>query len=197
MSTAGLELTSASATLVRIRAKRGEVRLEHAAFVSFTASYRAQLSGADTVDSAEDPEYERAAEAADGFANQGVPLDNLRLGIPGRDAIIRYVHLPPVPPWRLRLLMDDEVDDVAEKAGEPLCSEYRLLMLPDGLSRADEEELSILVALSKEAPLEAKLLGFQTVWWALVLAVLILFFRNSMIGLNKNMIFFCCELCCF
>ena len=100
MSTAGLELTSASATLVRIRAKRGEVRLEHAAFVSFTANYRAQLSGADTADSADDPEYARAAEAADGFANQGVPLDNLRLGIPGRDAIIRYVHLPPVPPWR-------------------------------------------------------------------------------------------------
>ena len=39
------------------------------------------------------------------------------LGITGRDLIVRYTHVPPVPDWRLKLLMQFEINEVSGQSG--------------------------------------------------------------------------------
>jgi type IV pilus assembly protein PilM len=69
-----------------------------------------------------------------------------RFGVSGREVIIRYTKVPPVPIWRLRLLMDFEVREMAEQAGEPLASDYNLVHVPG----RDVDEDTVLVAVVKE-----------------------------------------------
>lgn len=69
-----------------------------------------------------------------------------RFGVSGREVIIRYTKVPPVPIWRLRLLMDFEVREMAEQAGEPLASDYNLVHVPG----RDADEDTVLVAVVKE-----------------------------------------------
>ena len=75
------------------------------------------------------------------------------VGIPGNDSILRYTSIPPVPAWRLKVIMGYEVGEVAERVGENLASDYRVLPIPREL---DEDQI-ILVGLSKEDPLAAML----------------------------------------
>ena len=49
------------------------------------------------------------------------------LGITGRDLIIRYTHIPPVPDWRLQLLMQFEINEVSGQSGEEVAADYRCL----------------------------------------------------------------------
>jgi type IV pilus assembly protein PilM len=69
-----------------------------------------------------------------------------RFGVSGKELIIRYTQVPPVPLWRLRLLMDFEVREMAQQAGDSLASDYNLITLPN----ADAEE-TVLVAVCKES----------------------------------------------
>jgi type IV pilus assembly protein PilM len=81
------------------------------------------------------------------------------LGIGGQDSMMRYTRIPPVPAWRLKVIMDYEVNEVAEKIGEPLASDYRVLELP----READEDQTILMGLAKETPLQAILDAFEAV----------------------------------
>ncbi len=72
------------------------------------------------------------------------------LGVSGRDVMLRYVPVPPVPPWRLRMLVEFEIRENMAKGGEGISSDYRPLALPTGL----EEGLVVLVAVAKDAYLE-------------------------------------------
>jgi type IV pilus assembly protein PilM len=78
------------------------------------------------------------------------PAPGARFGISGRDLIIRYTQVPPVPTWRLRLLMDFEVREMSEQAGEALAADYNLLGLRHG------ESDTLLVAVVKEPFLQAR-----------------------------------------
>lgn len=75
-----------------------------------------------------------------------------RFGLSGKELIIRYTKVPPVPLWRLKLLMDFEVREMAEQAGEPLACDYNLVHIPG--SDADDE--TVLVAVVKEHFLAAR-----------------------------------------
>lgn len=75
-----------------------------------------------------------------------------RYSVSGRDLIIRYTQVPPVPLWRLKLLMDFELREMADQAGEPLASDYNLLHVP-GREEGDE---SVMVAVVKERFLEGR-----------------------------------------
>ncbi len=74
-----------------------------------------------------------------------------RIGITGRDLMIRYTTVPPVPLWRLRLLMDFEVQEMASQAGDGLTADYNLL---DSSESSDE---TVLVSLVKDRFLNARL----------------------------------------
>jgi Tfp pilus assembly PilM family ATPase len=132
---AGLDLGLARAAYVRLSRRGTEIALERAALGDL------------------DPRADDAARAAALASALGSEARRSRvmLGVPGRDAILRYLHIPFVPAWRLRLLMEVEVRDVEEKAGEPLSSDYRQLTVPDDVAGWDGA--TILVGLAKEAAL--------------------------------------------
>lgn len=72
-----------------------------------------------------------------------------RLGVTGRALMMRYTQVPPVPLWRLRMLMDFEVGDMSQSSGEPLVADYNLLVQ----GGADDDE-TVLVSLVKSRFLE-------------------------------------------
>ncbi len=83
----------------------------------------------------------------------GIPSRDVVLGISGKDSIIRYTHVPPVPAWRLKKIMEYEVGEVAEKIGEKLTSDYRVLPVT---RTADDDQL-IVIGLAKESVLDGLL----------------------------------------
>lgn len=95
----------------------------------------------DRLDESTRPVAGRALEAR-GF--KGTPAT---VGLTGRDVIIRYTQVPPVPDWRLRTLMKFEVDEVSQQSGGDVSADYRALNLPDPEAIRDEE--TILVALAR------------------------------------------------
>ena len=78
-----------------------------------------------------------------------------RLGVTGRDLMIRYTTVPPVPLWRLKLLMDFEVQEMASQAGDGLTADYNLL---DASESSDE---TVLVSLVKDRLLEGRLAAWN------------------------------------
>ena len=75
-----------------------------------------------------------------------------RFGLSGKELIIRYTKVPPVPLWRLKLLMEFEVREMSEQAGEPLACDYNLVQIPD----QGEDDETVLVAVVKEHFLNAR-----------------------------------------
>ena len=69
---------------------------------------------------------------------------SVRLGVTGRDLMIRYTTVPPVPLWRLKMLMDFEVHDMAQSSGDPLTADYNILT-----GREDADDETVLVSLVK------------------------------------------------
>ena len=69
--------------------------------------------------------------------------------LPGKRLFYRYVHVPPVPAWKLKALMEYEIEE--ENADEPgtVAYDYRLLELPTKAA-----EFTVLVAMAKNDVLE-------------------------------------------
>jgi len=74
------------------------------------------------------------------------------LGITGRDLIIRYTHVPPVPDWRLKLLMQFEINEVSGQSGGEVAADYRRVQLP-----VESDEQTVLVALARNTYLQPML----------------------------------------
>ena len=87
------------------------------------------------------------ALAARGF--RGTPAT---VGLTGRDVIIRYTQIPPVPEWRLRTLMKFEVEEVSSQSGGDVSADYRRLELPDPDGERSDD--TILVALTRNRHLD-------------------------------------------
>ncbi|MDJ0974828.1 MAG: pilus assembly protein PilM [Planctomycetota bacterium] len=88
------------------------------------------------------------ALAARGFKGAGATV-----GLTGRDVIIRYTQVPPVPEWRLRNLMKFEVEEVGAQSGGDVSADFRRLNLPDPEGERDED--TILVALARNKHMDA------------------------------------------
>jgi type IV pilus assembly protein PilM len=74
------------------------------------------------------------------------------ISISGRDLIIRYTHVPPVPDWRLKLLMQFEINEVSGQSGGEVAADYARLNLP-----VDGDEDTVLVALARNTWLGPRL----------------------------------------
>jgi type IV pilus assembly protein PilM len=90
------------------------------------------------------------ALAASGFGGAKAVL-----GLTGRDVIIRYSQVPPVPDWRLRNLMKFEVEEVGSQSGGDVSADYRKLDLPDPDGTRGED--TILVALARNRYLDERI----------------------------------------
>lgn len=93
-----------------------------------------------------------AAEVARALSRAGIPK-RATCGISGRDLMLRYVAVPPVPPWRLKMLVDFEIRENMAGGGTDITSDYRPLTLPGGL----EQGIIVLAAVAKNAYLEEAL----------------------------------------
>src|SRR5262245_58170224 len=49
------------------------------------------------------------------------------VGLSGKDLIIRYTQVPPVPDWRLEMLMNFEIQEVSEQSGGDVSAAYAQL----------------------------------------------------------------------
>ena len=81
------------------------------------------------------------------LAARGLKVPGATVGMSGRDVIIRYTQVPPVPDWRLQNLMKFEVDEVGAQSGGDVSADYRKLDLPDPEGVRDDD--TILVALAR------------------------------------------------
>jgi len=93
------------------------------------------------------------------MAEARIPTKGVALGIGGQDSMMRYTRIPPVPAWRLQVIMSYEVGEISEKIGEPLASDYRVLELP----READEDQTVLIGLAKEKPLQELLDALEEV----------------------------------
>ena len=81
-----------------------------------------------------------------------VPVRECVTGISGRTTIIRYIQVPPVPPWRLEALMrfeatEQSASSVGEDGPAPdRVFDHRMLDVPDV-----EGQSTVLLALSQES----------------------------------------------
>ena len=94
-----------------------------------------------------------AAHLKQAMTAAGIGSRSVALGISGKDSIIRYTHVPPVPSWRLKIIMDYEMNEVSEKIGEKLSSDYRVLPV----TRESDDDQAIIIGMAKENALEALL----------------------------------------
>ncbi len=103
-------------------------------------------------DGEEAPDGRRVAEGRAAMQSAGVKGPAL-IGLSGRDLIMRYTQVPPVPDWRLEMLMNFEVQEVSEQSGGDVSAAYAKLDIDDTTS-GDE---IVLVALAKNGYLKPRL----------------------------------------
>lgn len=102
---------------------------------------------------AEDPsDSQRVAEARAAAQTAQAKGDAL-IGLSGRDLIVRYTQVPPVPDWRLDMLMNFEIQEVAEQSGGDVSADYVLLDVDDTTSGDNV----VLVSLAKNGYLNPRL----------------------------------------
>lgn len=73
-----------------------------------------------------------------------------RIGLTGRDVVIRYTQVPPVPDWQLRQLMAFEIKELVDQSGEALAADFNLIPVSSDASSDD----TVMLALAKPGILE-------------------------------------------
>lgn len=137
----GLDIGQGSVKAVALKGSGSTITLARYAVLS-----RQQLREEGISD--EDPAA-LGARIATWLKAEGFPTSRLQVAVAGRDSIIRYSNLPPMPPWRLKLLMEYEIAEVAEKAGESLTADFSIVPAQTG-----SDGFSVLVALAKDSAIE-------------------------------------------
>ncbi len=129
----GIDCGTSSVTAVTGRMKGSTLQLHRAFRHHFSPDER-------TGDLPEDLE-----NFEEGLASSGITAKDAVLGITGRDVMLRYTKAPAMSLYQLKNLMAFEVEEIAEKAGGDVASDYSIL-------RGDEDdsgEATILVGLAK------------------------------------------------
>jgi type IV pilus assembly protein PilM len=88
---------------------------------------------------------------AQALRSAGVPRKGTA-GASGKDTMLRYIPVPPVPPWRLRMLVEFEIRENMAGGGADVSSDYRPLNIAGGVSQG----LIVLAAVVKNAYLEER-----------------------------------------
>ena len=94
----------------------------------------------------------RVAEARAALKVAG-PKSRALVGLSGKELIIRYTQVPPVPDWRLEMLMNFEIQEVSEQSGGDVSAAYAQL----GIDDASSGDNVVLVALAKNGHLVPRL----------------------------------------
>jgi type IV pilus assembly protein PilM len=84
-----------------------------------------------------------------------IPLGRTIVGLPGRGSMVRYHSVPIVPPWKLKMLMQFEVEEQMSAVGgsESVAYDYSILRLPG----FDEGQFPLLLALAQNPVIESRM----------------------------------------
>jgi len=74
------------------------------------------------------------------------------IGVSGKDVMIRYIPVPPVPPWRLKMLVEFEIRENMAGGGADVSSDYHPLNVAGGVKQG----IIVLAAVAKNAYLESR-----------------------------------------
>ena len=135
----GVSIGSRTIRVLQVRQQKDETWQVQKALI-------APLDGEDV------PDGRRIAEGRSALQSAGVKGRAL-VGLSGRDLIMRYTAVPPVPDWRLEMLMNFEIQEVSEQSGGDVSAAYAKLDIDDTTS-GDEV---VLVALAKNGHLKPRL----------------------------------------
>lgn len=138
----GIVIGSHSLKVVQARKKGGVLRLTRVANVKLDPQW------ADRPFDARKQEYLSSL-----LTGTGIKPGEAMMGLTGRDLIIRYTHVPPVPDWRLDMLMKFEIEEVGEQSGGEVCADWTRLDLPESVSGDN----TIMVSLAKNAAIEPRI----------------------------------------
>ena len=148
----GIDVGSDGVRVVELERKGTTMRVRRYLHLS-----RAELRTKGIEEATEAPESVARILVAD-CAARGISLRNpVALGITGRDSIVRYMNVPPMPPWRLKLIMAYEIQESSARANEKLQADFRLVPVP----RETISELTCLIAMVKDEPVQARLDAMQ------------------------------------
>jgi type IV pilus assembly protein PilM len=136
----GIDFGSHSCSAVAVRRKGKELRVTR--ILSSAVARNARTGAAEA----------GPRETVAGLVEAGLKRGRAVIGLTGRDAILRYTQVPPMPEHRLRALMAFEIREIAEKAGGGVASDYR----PMTFAADDGGESTVVVGLAKEAYLEER-----------------------------------------
>ena len=74
------------------------------------------------------------SEFCEQLQGQGLERDNLVLALDSDSSSLRYHGVPPVPSWRLELILKYEIEEVAERTGDQLSGGHIELQVPESES---------------------------------------------------------------
>jgi type IV pilus assembly protein PilM len=115
-----------------------------------------------------DPMAGRGADAIRGsLAAERLKPGPAFLGLTGKDLVIRYTQVPPVPDWKLDTLMRYEIDEVSQQSGGDVSADYAPLDLP----MESSPDTSVLVAMVKNSLLRPRVSAIESLKLRLVAAV--------------------------
>jgi len=146
----GIELGTHSIKVVHLRLRDKGLAIENALYFDRRSLAKRSVDIEDRV--------AVAALLREEMVAKRIPTRDVVLSIPGSEAILRYTATPPVPAWRLKVIMEFEVKSVAERMEEPLASDFRLLPIPRDMG----DDQVVLVGLAKEEQLSAVLSDLES-----------------------------------
>lgn len=132
----GVDFGNQSIKLARLRRRRERILVERL--------LRIERTDSDTI-----------GAIAAAVREAGMRASGAVMGISGRGAIIRYTSVPPVPAYRLKMIMEYEMGELAGKSPEAISSDYRVLNLPRDVS----QEFTLMVAMSKDQFVQESMSG--------------------------------------
>jgi type IV pilus assembly protein PilM len=95
----------------------------------------------------------RPGRLREALAAAGVRRGAASISVSGRDVILKISNYPPVPEWRLRLLIEYELSELSERAGGDILSAYRVLDVPG----RQGGEYTALLSLAKEPVIDERI----------------------------------------
>ncbi len=92
------------------------------------------------------PSAEEGLAIGAGLRETGLRVGGGVMGVSGRGAILRYTSVPPVPAFRLKMIMEYEMGELTGKSTEAVSSDYKVLNIPRDVS----QDFTVMVAMSKD-----------------------------------------------